>query len=65
MIASKVTEMVITKYAFYIRIFFRHLIILSFTKVEIQINQLQQDSLGKSKERTLVSKLEILAHILN
>ena len=56
--------MVITKYAFYIRIFL-DILLLSFTKVESQINQPQQDSLGKSKDRTLVSKLEILAHILN
>ena len=36
-------------------------LLLPFTKVESQINQLQKDSLGEIYERTLVSDLAILA----
>ena len=39
--------------------------IFPFTKVQIQINQLQKDSLGKSLKITLVSEFAILPQKLS
>ena len=41
-----------------------NILLLQFTKVESQFNQLQKDSLGKSNEITLVYEFSILAQKL-
>ena len=60
MIGSKVTEIqMIKKIVFCIHFFY--VFLLSFRKVKNQINSLQQDRLGTRNERTLVSKISMLA----
>ena len=41
--------------------FFLYVLLIPFTKVKIQIDQLQKDSLGKSYEITLISESAILS----
>ena len=44
---------------------FFKVLLLQFTKVKSQIDQLQKDSVGKSYEKTLLSDFDILASKLS